>query len=647
MALQPRTERGDSKTRTTGTEVALIGLDVGGLVDAWNSGAEKLFLWKAADVLGLPLPFDLDLERAVQHRRETCAVVRPGEGAPIRVECRVVSRSPSGWIVTANEKSVAIERQPGESVTVEVALDKTRVTDRARLRDSADGRFRDLLEAAPDAIIEVDRQGRIVLLNAVTEKLFGYTREELLGKNVDLLVPDAARARHSAHRAEYGANPQTRPMGHGITLLARRRDGSEFPVEISLSPVKSGKSFHVTAIIRDVTTKRVAEEQIRAANLQLEQRNREVERANRLKSEFLASMSHELRTPLHTIIGFSELLAEGVEGPLNEKQARFVRHVHQDALHLLELINDVLDLSKIEAGRLELQLEPFDALDVINDALGAILPMAESKHIVTANRIKSPLPIFADRLRFREILNNLLSNAIKFTPENGKGWIERESAAENMVGFSVVDTGIGIAPEDQNAVFDTFRQISSTTRGVREGTGLGLAIVKRLVEMHGGNIGLESEKGKGSRFRFTLPASHSARNGQPLVLIIEDEPSARELMQNYLQPSGIRVEMARNAREGIARARELRPDAITLDLLLPGGTGWNVLRDIRQSPDTASIPVLVVSVLDEESAALEQGATAYLRKPLKKEALFRALREHNPEKFSKIGTAPASAVRIG
>jgi PAS domain S-box-containing protein len=647
LVPQRRKERNEDQASSTGAEIARIGLDVSGLVDAWNPAAERLFLWKSEDVVGLPLPFDFNLERAVQYGSETCDVVRPGEGAAVGVEFRLFSRSPSGWIITAGETSVAIEKQPDDSEAVVPASGRARLANRARPRDFADGRFRDLLEAAPDAIIEVDRQGRIVLLNAVTEKLFGYTREELLGKNVDLLVPDAARERHSAHRADYGANPQTRPMGHGITLLARRKDGGEFPVEISLSPVKSGKSFHVTAIIRDVTMKRIAEEQIRAANIQLEQRNREVERANRLKSEFLASMSHELRTPLHTIIGFSELLAEGVEGALNEKQARFVRHVHQDALHLLELINDVLDLSKIEAGRLELQLEPFDALDVVNQALGAIHPMAESKHIATANRIGGPVPVFADRLRFREILNNLLSNAVKFTPENGRVWIERESTADNMVGFSVVDTGIGIAPEDHLAVFDTFRQVSSTTRGVREGTGLGLAIVKRLVEMHGGSIRLESEKGKGSRFTFTLPASHSAPRDQPMVLIIEDEPTARELMQNYLQPLGIRVEMARNAREGIARARELRPDAITLDLLLPGGTGWNVLRDLRQSPDTASIPVLVVSVLDEETAALGQGATAYMRKPLKKEALIRALREHNPEKFGKIGVASAPAVPIG
>jgi len=617
----------------------LIGLDAEGRVDVWNLAAERLLGWRAEDVLGFPLPFELDVELALQQEvRPVCAVLRPGDRTAILVEFRAASRDPSGRILTATDETyVEITEPQGTDEAV-------RTKRPSRVREFAEGRFRELLEAAPDAIIEVDRQGHIVLLNAVTEKLFGYSRDELLGRSVDSLIPDAARGRHAAHRAGYWSNPQTRPMGHGLTLQARRKDGSEFPVEISLSPVKSGKGFRVTAIIRDVTMQRIAEEKIRAANLQLEQRNREVERANRLKSEFLASMSHELRTPLHTIIGFSELLAEGVEGPLNERQARFVRHVHQDALHLLELINDVLDLSKIEAGRLELQLEPFDSLTVINDALGAIHPMADAKHIVTANRIKGPLPIFADRVRFREIMTNLLSNAVKFTPERGNVWIEREPAPEDVVCFSVGDTGIGIAPEDHDAVFDTFRQVGSTTRGVREGTGLGLAIVKRLVEMHGGNIRLESERGKGSRFSFTMPVSRSEKPDQPVVLIIEDEPGARELMQNYLQPLGIRVEVARNAREGVARARELRPDTITLDLLLPGGTGWSVLRDLRQSPDTSGIPVLVISVLDEEQSALAQGAAAYLRKPLKKEALIRALREHCPARFGKIGSTAAASL---
>ena len=493
----------------------------------------------------------------------------------------------------------------------------------------AEGRFRELLEAAPDAIIEVDGDGRIVLLNAVTSKLFGYSREELLGKKVDDLIPEGARGRHAGHRRSYAERPETRPMGSGMLLVALRKDGSEFPVEISLSPVKAEEGFHVTAIIRDATERQMAAEKIRAANQQLELRNAEVERANRLKSEFLASMSHELRTPLHTIIGFTELLAEELEGPLNDRQKRFVKHVHQDSLHLLALINDILDLSKIEAGRMELRLEPFDGAAVMQEVLTGIRTLADVKSIRLENRISGPVGIVADRVRFREILNNLLSNAVKFTPEGGEIWVEASiqilSGDGDLATFSVSDTGIGIAQEDQEAIFETFRQVGSTTRGVREGTGLGLAISRKLVEMHGGTIGVESEPGKGSRVHFTVP---SAPTREPLILVVEDEPAARELLTTYLQPSGYRTESAGTAAEGLAKARELRPDLITLDLLLPGRTGWQVLRDLQQMPETRDTPVLVISVLDEDKAALQMGAAAYLQKPLKKEALLRAVREH-------------------
>ena len=233
--------------------------------------------------------------------------------------------------------------------------------------DQAESRFRELLEAAPDAIIEVDQEGRIVLLNRVAEEMFGYTREELVGRNVDTLLPAELAEHHARHRGDYWAKPVTRPTGHGFVLKARCKSGRELPVEISLSPVRSGDSFRVTAIIRDVTARKEAQEEIRSVNQKLEVRSREAERANSLKSEFLASMSHELRTPLHTILGFAELLREGLSGPLNDKQKRFIEHVHQDATHLLELINDILDLSKIEAGRLDLRIENIDAAEVAKE----------------------------------------------------------------------------------------------------------------------------------------------------------------------------------------------------------------------------------------------------------------------------------------
>ncbi len=402
----------------------------------------------------------------------------------------------------------------------------------------------------------------------------GCRREQLLGQPVRIADPEGARGRHGAHRANYWANPVTRPMGFGMILLARRSDGADFPLKSGLSLIKTDDGFRVMAIIRDVTAKQKAEEAIRAANQQLELQNQELDRANQLKSEFLASMSHELRTPLHTIIGFTELLAEELEGPLNDKQKRFVNHVHQDSQHLLELINDILDLSKIEAGQMELHPESFDASIVVSEVLNGIRPPANARGIVAENRVPRETVVKADRVRFREILSNLLSNAMKFTPDGGSVWVEARPAGAGMACLCVADTGVGIAPEDHAAVFDKFRQVGSTTRGVREGTGLGLAIVKSFVEMHGGTISLESAPGEGSRFSFTVPAGDSS---PPVVLVIEDEPGARELLASYLEPLGIRTECAASADEGIRMARDLKPDAITLDLLMPGKRAANVL----------------------------------------------------------------------
>jgi signal transduction histidine kinase len=270
----------------------------------------------------------------------------------------------------------------------------------------------------------------------------------------------------------------------------------------------------VTAIIRDISERKRAESHFRAVqekytrelaetNRQLELRNREVERANRLKSEFLASMSHELRTPLHTIIGFSELLAEGLQGTLNEKQRRFVNHIHKDSLHLLELINDILDLSKIEAGRLELRPEPFDFAAMVEESLAAVRALAQAKSIRIDTAIEVPMAVDADRLRVKQVLVNLLSNAVKFTPDGGV--VRVDARVQDQLVVSVTDTGVGIPKDEHESIFDKFHQVGATTKGVREGTGLGLAITKRLVEQHGGRIRVESEPGKGSCFTFTIP----------------------------------------------------------------------------------------------------------------------------------------------
>jgi PAS domain S-box-containing protein len=376
-------------------------------------------------------------------------------------------------------------------------------------------RFRELLEAAPDAILQVDAEGKIILLNRVTEDMFGYTREELLGQPVEILIPQELHARHIEHRAHYRQHPMTRTMGSGLALEGIRKDGSRFPVEISLSPSPSQEEFRITAIVRDITERRVAEEGLRKireeytqrladSNTELELTNRELERANRLKTEFLASMSHELRTPLHTIIGFSELLGEELEGPLNPKQLRFVRHIHKDSLHLLDLINDILDISKIEAGRLELRPEAFDFSALVTESLASVRTLADAKSLVLEASVDVPVALEADRLRIRQVLVNLLSNAIKFTPEHGRIRVEAH-VQDAFIVISVADTGIGIPTDELPFIFDKFHQVGATTLGVREGTGLGLAITQRLVEQHGGLIWVDSQPGKGSTFFLTLP----------------------------------------------------------------------------------------------------------------------------------------------
>lgn len=385
----------------------------------------------------------------------------------------------------------------------------------AAQESSFESRFRKLLEAAPDAILEVNPEGKIMLLNEAAERMFGYSRGELMGLNVEVLVPAAMRGGHSQHRASYASHPKTRPMGTGLELQGQRKDGSLFPVEISLSPNWIDGSLHVIASVRDITERKQVEDRIRvlreqytaeltAKNEQLEERSQEAEKANRLKNEFLASMSHELRTPLHTIIGFSELLTEQLEGTLNEKQQRFVGHILQDARHLLELINEILDISKIESGRIELKCEEFDFGHCIDEVLAGIRQHAAAKNIQLENRNLFKASLYADRVRIKEIFYNLLNNAVKFTPESGKVWIE-STADERSLEVLVCDTGIGIPENEGSAIFDKFYQVENATGQGREGTGLGLAITKHLVELHQGSISVESRLGQGSKFKVTFP----------------------------------------------------------------------------------------------------------------------------------------------
>jgi signal transduction histidine kinase/CheY-like chemotaxis protein len=386
--------------------------------------------------------------------------------------------------------------------------------------------------------------------------------------------------------------------------------------------------------------------QLAVANKELDIRNREVERATQMKSNFLASMSHELRTPLNAIVGFSDLLAEGTPGQLNDKQKRFVNHIKQGSTHLLQLINDILDLSKIEAGQLELRSEEFLVTDALPEVLSTIHPLAIAKNIRVEHTVESKSLLKADRVRFKQILYNLLSNAVKFTPNGGRVAIECVDYRD-LVRVSVTDTGIGIRPEDQEIIFDEFRQVDGSVNDTHQGTGLGLAITKRLVEQQGGKISVESEFGKGSRFTFALPAAQPASvlrpiakpvtasitavSGRltPLVLVVDDEGSARELLASYLEPE-YRVAMAQSGVEALRKAEQLRPDAITLDVLMPGSSGFETLAALRKNPELAGIPVIVLSIVDQREVGFALGAADYLIKPVRKPVLLETIRKHVP-----------------
>jgi len=539
--------------------------------------------------------------------------------------------------------------EPKKRVIYAVARD---ITERKRyeeeLRESED-RYRKLFELNPHPVWVYDRTTlEFLAVNKAAVQEYGYSQEEFLKMTLsDIRPPEDVLRLLEAVATNRDGKQKADVWRH------RKKDGRIFDVEItSYSLAFAGREAGFAIAVDISARKRIEEERqkftasLETANRELDLRNREVERATHLKSKFLASMSHELRTPLNAIVGFSDLLAEQTAGELNEKQKRFVNHIKQGSAHLLQLINDILDISKIEAGQLEYRCESFLVKEALPEVLSTIHPSAMAKNIEVQQNLRTDRPVYADRVRFKQILYNLLSNAVKFTPKGGRIEIDCFEIID-QIGLSVTDTGIGIRPEDQTVVFEEFRQVEGNRGTVNEGTGLGLAITKRLVEQQGGQVSLSSEPGKGSRFTFTLPVGSEASkpapakppnrlpvttsgsSGKPLILVVDDEASARELLASYLN-SEYRMAFAESGVEAVDKARQLRPDAITLDLTMPGGSGLEALVTLRKTPETANIPIIIVSIVDEEKVGFALGAADYLIKPIRKTVLLETIRKYVP-----------------
>ncbi len=387
-------------------------------------------------------------------------------------------------------------------------------------------------------------------------------------------------------------------------------------------------------------------ERVKERTAALSEANAQLARAARLKDEFLANMSHELRTPLNVIIGSSELLGQEIFGELSEKQQRYVNNIHESGEHLLSLITDILDLSKIEAGRLELERRSISVESVCEASMRLVKQLAHKKKLRVAMNIDEKIEAMsADERRLKQILVNLMSNAIKFTPVEGQIGLDVEAdAAQNAVKFTVWDTGIGIAKEDLETLFQPFIQVDSTLAREQEGTGLGLSLVARLTELHGGSVSVESEIGTGSRFTIALPWSPSLDNDQngdtttgadftpapsspnkpvtadsPLILIAEDNKKNVEMILDFLEAQGYRLTLAENGQEAIERTRAEKPDLILMDVQMPGIDGVEATRRLRADAELAEVPIIALTALampDDRERCLRAGMNDYLSKPL-------------------------------
>ena len=507
--------------------------------------------------------------------------------------------------------------------------ERKRVED--RLRESEE-KSRVFMETASDLMNITDKDGKITYVNDSMARTLGYSKEELIGMHITQLL--SKESLEKDFKPNWGKFLTNGKISLEATFLTK--EGKEIYCEMKAVAVYDGDGNYAggRAVHRDITERKRMEQE-------LVEDGRKLEQASQAKSEFLASMSHELRTPLNAVIGFSEIMLDGVAGEISDEQRDYLTDILESGEHLLKLINDVLDLSKVEAGKMELRVESLNLADIVTETSQTVSTLLDDKKLELRVNLQEGLPsVSADRTRLKQVFLNLLSNAIKFTPSGGEIAIEGSSKDEWCY-VSVVDNGIGISKEDQERIFQPFVQGKTPPEQAKEGTGLGLTLSREFIEACGGRIWVESEYGKGSRFTFTLPLTKESEShqeiqrkkpaevihrlrkiplkpGQKTILVVDDDRKSRTLMEAWLREEGYAVVQASSGDEGIRQAKELMPAAIILDLLMPDKDGWQVLQELKSTPKTRDIPVIVASVTEEKELCFSLGAVDYFAKPVNK-----------------------------
>ncbi len=558
-------------------------------------------------------------ELAEQYYADEQEIIRSGQPLINRVESTIDGEGRQQWLLTSKVPL----RDSNGSISGLVGISRD-ITDRKQAEEALHretAKLEAMISSMEEGVVFADAQDRIAEANPYFSRLMGMNRNEIIDKTLwDLHYGEAEDNLHS-HIQGFRTQPDSPPV-------IIQRPLSDKQVIIRMQPIYRDEVYDGVLInIIDVT--------------ELVNARHEAEEASRAKSEFLANMSHELRTPLNSIIGFAEVLRDGICGELNQDQMVSAIDIHESGKHLLRMINDILDLSKVEAGKMELQLEEFSVAETMDDLQSIIRDMVIKEQLNLQIVVPEGLPdVYADLVKFKQIMYNLLSNAVKFTPEKGSITIDAEFNGDEFL-ISVKDTGIGLEPGNHEAIFDEFRQLDSSRSRQYEGTGLGLALTKRLVELHGGRIWVESEGlDMGSKFSFTLPVrklgvevsqnmlekltSNVQSSDHPMektILVVEDNVQAAQLLCIYLTEAGYNTVVATDGEKAVNMAREIKPFAITLDIMLPEKYGWQVMQELKNFKDTRDIPVIIISIVDDQSFGFSMGAVGYLVKPIGKDQL--------------------------